>query len=296
MYLPADIANRAIDAVGMSDMVIGDPQEGTRAAQIILRSYGECLRQLLRAAHWQFARKDAPLMLLADATGQTSFVGTLVVGNQFRYEYAYPTDCMRLLYVPWRRQGYGVGIPPDNIQAPITPIPGVDSGPYVGQRIRPAKFLVATDYNYPPQAGQVTWEVQSVSPQGRTVVLTNVQDAHAVYTSLVLYPSVWDSLFRAAMVAYLASEVALPLWAQKDRKFGLQVRQQQMAVVKAKVTEARLADGNETISSSDIRVDWMDARQSDGWGGSWGWGQDCGGVGGFGTGWESMALADGSVF
>ena len=169
----------------------------------------------------------------------------------------------------------------------------------LGGQIQPAKFLVASDFNYPPLPGQITWEVQGISPQSRTVVLTNVRYAILVYTSLVLYPSVWDPLFRAAMVAYLASEVALPIWSTKDRKFGMEIRNAQIEIVKAKVMEARVVDGIEAISSSDIRTDWMDTRRVGGpWGGgAWrgggpGWGSD----GVFGYGADSLTLASGAVF
>ncbi len=63
--------------------------------------------------------------------------------------------------------------------------------------------------------------------------------------------------------------------------------------------EARVVDGLEGVSSSDIRVDWMDARNVGGGAyggrsGGWGNGGDMGG--GYGGGWDSLGLADGSVF
>ena len=64
-----DIANRVLDALGMN-VTIGDLEDGSREAAVLLRSYQPCLEQLLRAAHWNVARKQAPLLLLGDATGQ----------------------------------------------------------------------------------------------------------------------------------------------------------------------------------------------------------------------------------
>lgn len=291
--LPTDIANQALDAIGY-DVAIGDLEEGTRPAQVMLRAYGQCLRQLLRGAHWDFARRTAPLTLLADATGQTANVGNQVP-VPWTYEYAYPIDCAKARFIPWNQASQNPGTPTGNITPsnPNSPVvAGLAQPPLSGQRIVPARFTVATDPNYPPQAGQITWEVQGLSPQGRTVILTNVQNAQLVYTAIMLYPSVWDAQFRAAMVAYLASEVVLPL-AGKDKKFGLTLRAQQIEIAKAKIKAARLTDGNEGFYSSDIRVDWMAARNV---GGAWGpnaYGSQ-GGLGVTGYGWDSVSFCDGS--
>ena len=194
-YLPTNVANQALDAIGWPD-VLGDIEEGSREAQISLRAYRQCLQQLLRAANWSFARKQAPLQLLADASGNTPNVGTQVP-QPFIYEYEYPTDCMRVRFIPWNLNNQADLVPSNNIQIPSTPlVTGIGQQPWLGLRIRPARFVVSTDFNYPPPAGTQTWDVQGVSPAGRTVILTNVRYATAGYTSLVLYPNLWDSLFR----------------------------------------------------------------------------------------------------
>src|SRR6202034_1002250 len=172
--LPTDIGNQAIDAAGI-DFTLGDIEEGTREAQVCLRAYRECLKQLLRGANWDFARREAPLTLLADATGQTPNVGTLVPDGEFTYEYAYPTDCLKIRFIPWHRFE-NPGVPSGNIQPPNPSAPLMTGlgNPLRGHRIRRARFVISNDANYPPPPGQVTWEVQGVSPVGRTVVLTNV--------------------------------------------------------------------------------------------------------------------------
>ena len=247
--LPQDLVNRTLDACGV-DKTIGDLEEGTREAQIMLRAYGECLRQLLRGANWQFARKQAPMTLLGDASGQTPNVGNQVV-TPWLYEYALPTDAMKMRFVPHSGPSPATAIPPGNIALPQTPLyTGENPQPQSQQRLVPARFLVATDFNYPPPPGQIDWEVQGVSPQGRTVVLTNVKNAQGVYTALMLYPSVWDPLFREAMVAYLASQTCLAL--HKDKKLALAVRPQLIQNTKEKLAEARRVDGNEMWASTDI--------------------------------------------
>lgn len=290
--LPQDVSNQALDAAGI-DFTLGDMEEGTRPAQVILRAYGQCLRQMLRAANWSFARKTADLVLLADATGNTPNVGTKVP-TPWIYDYQYPIDCLKARFIPWNPASQISSPPAGNIQIPSTPLM-TGLGSYLpGQRIRPARFQIATDYNYPPPAGSNVWETAGVSPVGRTVVLTNVQNAQLVYTALMVYPSVWDPLFRSAFVAYLASEIAFPL--SDDKKFGLQVRAQQIAIVKQKLTEARLTDGNESVSSSDVAVDWMRTRNVGGGAGWHGPNSSGGEFGGNGGGYDGLMLADGATF
>lgn len=290
---PTAIANQAMDAAGL-DFTLGDIQEGTRPAQVALRAYGECLRQLLRSANWNFARREAPLLLLADATGQTAGVGTIVPGGQFAYEYAMPTDAAKIRYVP-RNPFLNPGTPPGNItpsdgSAPV--MTGIGTNPGIGQRVIPARFMVTNDVNYiPPAAGVST---QGISPSGRVVILTNVQFAHCVYTYEALYPSVWDHQFRAAMVAYLASEIALPL--ARDKKFGLGMRDRNIQIAQLKIQEARATDGNEMWASSDISVDWMRVRQVGGGSyGPWG-GYGVGGAGQCFGGWDSVGFSNGTAY
>ena len=289
---PTAIANQAMDAAAL-DFTLGDIEEGTRPAQVALRAYGECLRQLLRGAHWDFARREVPLTLLADATGQTPNVGSIVPGGQFIYEYALPQNCALVRYIPWQPfltpGAPAVNFTPSDGSAPL--MTGIGTNPGVGRRVVPARFMLSNDVNYVPADPGV--DQQGISPSGRVVILTNVPQASAVYTYEALYPSVWDHQFRAAMVAYLASEIALPL--ARDKKFGVQMRDRNIAVAQAKIAEARRTDGNEGWSSSDIAVDWMRVRQSGGTYGPWG------GYGGDGPGYcfgglSQVGLANGSAF
>src|ERR1700749_4046 len=235
---PAGVANQALDAIMWPDNRLGDLEEGTAEAQVCLRAYGECLKQLLRAAPWDFARKQAPLTLLADASGNTPLVGT-IVPQGWIYEYTYPVDCAKMRFIPANFANLAANIPSSNIEiSPVPPIPGLAQQP-IGMRGRPTRFLVASDFNYPIPAGPQPWDVPGVSPQGRTVILSNVREAQAVYTAQMDYSSVWDSLFRSAFVAYLASEIAGPIWAKKDVKTGMAMRDHQIPIVTMKVKEAR---------------------------------------------------------
>lgn len=295
-YEPSDVANEALDTIGWPE-VLGDLEDGSPHAQILLRKWSPCLQQMLRAANWQFARKEAPMLMLADASGNTPNVGS-VVPRGWQYEYALPEDAMRIRFIPSNPFNSAVPVPSGNIQLPqnVPLTTGVDQMPGQLMRQRPARFLIATDYNYPPMAGQ--GQTLGVSPQGRTVVLTNVNQATAVYTALMLFPAVWDALFRSAIVAYLACEIAVPLWSRKDKvQIGMQMREEQIAITKSKVTEARLVDGNAGISSADLRTDWIDTRRDAGlWAGpAWG-GMPGGNWGGSEGAWDSLPINGTSAF
>lgn len=292
--LVEDVANESLDAAGIN-FTIGDIQEGTQPAQILLRHYSQVVRQMLRGANWQFARKQAPLTMLADATGQTPDVGFLVI-QPWTYEYAYPNDCMKIRFIPWNNFAQGNGAPPGNIAIGTQPLTTASGQPPIyAMPQRPARFLVATDSNYLPPAGAQTWDVQGVSPTSRTVVCANVKNANAVYTALMIYPSVWDPLFRQAVVATLASLVALPL--ATDKKMGIEMRNLNIAIAKQRLEQARISDGNETWSNNDHTPDWMQARNAGsrrgGLNGPWDGGDGPGMLYG---GWESCSFSDGSAY
>ena len=251
---PADLVNRSLDAIGRSDLIIGDIEEGTEAAKPALRQYGPALRQLLRAAHWGFARKQAPMTLLADATGQTPNVGT-VVPAPWTYEYEYPIDCVKARFVPWNSN-------------PIQPNPplmtGLQQPPLNAVRLKPAPFLITTDYNYPVVVGQPAswaqyptwWLNEGLGPIQRNVILTNVPPTpqtpnptifpSLVYTALIVIPSQWDDLFGEGMVAFLAQKLALPLARPNERPLALKIRDEQIAIAKSAISEARAMSANES--------------------------------------------------
>jgi hypothetical protein len=310
MTVPADICNRALDAAGWDGPSVGDLEEGTRQAEILLRAYGPDLRQLLRTAHWNFARKQAPMYLLADGTGQSPGVGT-VVPSPWTYEYAWPIDAVKARFVPFNMQQQATAPQVSGsfpiVQGPPTPstvsMTGLNLITPNNVRLVPARFLVTLDYNYPTTVGAITdWsqlpDVQTgegFGPTQRTVVLTNVQNASLIYTALVTYPDEWDVLFQEAFVQLLASRVALPL--AKDKKFGLMMRAQAIAACKEAVSQARVTDGNEGWSTVDHLPDWLSNRNAGGyWGANFGWANGGGWPGVFGMGWDTLSFGDGSAF
>jgi len=306
--LPADVANRALDAVGVEP--IGDLQEGTRQAQVVLRTYGASLRQLLRAAHWNFARSRRPLVLLNDATGQTTqeqgaaggpvTVGTGTPGMRpWLYEYAWPVDCVKARWVPASRFPTNLGPAAGNISLPSTPQTTAASQ-FLCMRELPTRFLVTNDV-IPNLIGvPETWDdvPQTAQTMGQaltnqTVVLSNQPCAHLVYTALMTYPDQWDPLFTEAFVALLASRVALRL--VPDPKQRIAIRDEQIKIAQMALSQARVSDGDEGWETTDNAPDWLRVRSR---GGAWGSGSWAGvnDIGVLGYGWDSIAFGNGSAY
>ena len=212
----ADIANQALDSIGWSNE-IGDLQDGSREARILLRNYAPTVEEISRAAHWNFNRRQAQLVLLQDATQQSQPpVGTGTPGmGLWIYEYAWPIDCLKARYVPVTGS-INSPVPTGNIQVqPPNVAPTTLPSPWPVARTIPAPFLVSQDL-VPTVVGAISnWDqlpdlegVQGAAYNQQTVILTNQQNASMVYTSLVDQPSVWDPLFRQAVIQVLAAKVA----------------------------------------------------------------------------------------
>lgn len=294
MTLPADVYNRALDMLG-ADTVIGDASDGTPASEWLRRNYGRILRELLRAAHWNFARKYAALLLLADASGQTLDPGTseqisTAVEPPWIYCYAWPSDGVAGRWLPW-----DLGPLPTTVPL-MTNMPQTQ----VMANQCPARFLISSSDQFPAMVGQVGWDELPNLPEGqgpisRRVVLTNVPNAKFVYTKLTLAIEEWDPLFEQAMVACLGSRSAMTVLT--DKKRAMVERAALIGIAKDALMEARAKNANDAgfPQSLDHVPDWIRARRSGpGWNAQGPWGDGAFGV--LGCGWEPMAMADGSVF
>ncbi len=295
--LPQDLCNRSLDSIGVP-IQIGAFTDGTDQSEACRRIYYPTLLQLLRTANWQFARKMAALQLLGDATGQTlDPLGNplpTAVDPPWVYCYAWPIDGVRARWLPWQ-------IPPAPGGVPT--LTNLQTGPYSGLPSRPAPFLVASSDQYPVVVGSVPWDqlpdfstTQGVGAISRRVVLTNVQNAQLVYTKLVLELEEWDGLFEQAMVATIASRLAMILI--QDKKLAMAERAQQTALAQQAVREARTVNANDAGYPQNISYtpDFIRVRT----GGASRWNvfpgysaPDCGYLS---LGWASMSWADGSVY
>jgi hypothetical protein len=295
---PADIVNQSLDMLGVSGQIIGSLTDGTKVSETARRNYGQALRQLLRCAWWDHARKRAQLNLL----GTTSIVppplgvsGLVEWPWQFCYEW--PTDAVFGRWMPYspttNQPTNAQGIPlltGNSLGVPYPQIPG--------------RFLVTSSDQYPTETGFTPWNqlpdyqrTIGVGPTTRQVILTNCCNAWFVYTTLTPVIETWPSDFRQAMVVMMAMVLA-PV-AIEEPKLRMAEIGRLAPLLKNTIDNARAASANESgfPQSVDREAPWLAGRNPNWWGGrdgGFGFGDD-GGGGSYSCGFGSMSWG-GSVF
>jgi len=247
--LPVDIVNRALDECGID--AVGDLNDGSPQSRAAERIYTPTLRQLLSGAHWNFARKELQLNLLADYSGQNS--PNEDVPTPWGYMYEWPVDCVHARFVPqtYPQQNSTGGTPIfSSAPPPIVTTLGWNS---------PAPFIVSSA-NRPNDIASQWYDVEGHDPDQTRVILTNQLGATLIYTGLMQYPDAWDPLFEQAMVSALAARLAMPLLAKMDRAAARTVRQDNIAIAKQALDTARIRDGDEGWTIVDHTPDWIRAR------------------------------------
>lgn len=166
---PEDLCNQALDRISWPE-AIGDLMEGSKAARIGLRIYGQTRDELLSETDWQFARREVSLALIKTApVGGYNFATPWTTAYPLLpwvYEYAYPDQCIQVR----------------SLRRSQVIVPNFDPVPNI--------FTVANDPSLPTPA---------------KVVLTNIPAAVAAFTAQVIDPQQWlDSQFIEAMVDRLA--------------------------------------------------------------------------------------------
>lgn len=216
------ICNLALDAA-MARSSISSIGENSAEGQACARHYQQAKEAVLRAVHWNFARKQVNLALLNDAT--TNPPGS--VPQPWMYEYAYPSDCL-LAYAVLPQMAnpngtsIGAGWQPPQPQMPIS------------------RFVVA--------------QGNDITGNAIPVILTNVPQAQLVYTVRVSNSNLFDSMFVDALVLYLGSRIARALTG--DKQHAISLFQQAEAMVK----QAASINGNEGPTVVDMLPDWIRVR------------------------------------
>lgn len=179
------ICNLSLASIGTRS-TIASLDEGSAEANQCSLHYDVALEAALRGAHWNFARKQVSLALIADATqGQT-------VPQPWTYEYALPANCLLARFVLPQNTALGVPVP-------------------VAQQ-RPVPFIIGSD--------------QDEAGNDITVLLTNEPFAQLVYTGRMTNPAVYDPSFVDAFVPVLGSKLAIPLTGEMSkRRDQLQIAQ-----------------------------------------------------------------------
>jgi len=169
---PADLANNALTRLGYK-LRVGSLLDGSNQSQVILQVYGQTRDDLLRNWDYDFAKRTVTLTLLKSAPPGGYFPPNTwnpatmpPVG--FLYEYAYPSDCLKIRNV--------------------VPTPS---------------FIVNMN---PEQYPWTEFNDSGYTPPRRTII-TNIPNAIASYTGRVTDPATWDVAFSDAFAAALARRI-----------------------------------------------------------------------------------------
>lgn len=270
MTAPVDLCNLALDQIVARTSITGltpPSPPNNKAAEVAARTYQIQTDAVFRAAHWNSARLQNTLTLLRAAVGTPENPSGVDAGGNtlpippvpWRYEYAYPPDCLLMRFV----------IPRPNLPiagtAPLMTNVGMSNLPLVNTSL---PFVPAIDTDQ--DGNQIK------------VLLTNAGKAQGVYTARISNPDLWDASLQNAVIGTLAAWFALPITGDKS----LMTMRVQLAV--GLINAARMSDGNEGITTTDHIPDWMQIRESgSGWGGF-------GAAGGnFMAGWDAIGMPNG---
>lgn len=248
-----DIANRALSAIGTRSSIasLDEVSNEARQCKLLLDPSRD---ELLRLAPWNCAANYTNLALIcaAPGTAENPTQGSTtwqkgIPPPPWAYEYAYPSDCLRPLWVvPQFSTGYAGGIP---ITTAVTGAsPTFWSGP-------PIRFKVGID--------QIAGGIPSNVGVDTKVIWTNQEQALLHYIKRVTLPDVWDAQFQQALVAYLGARLVIALTGDKP------LANLQIALANDFISKARAGDGNEGLTIIDFTPDWIRCRGVDYDGLSW---------------------------
>lgn len=251
------ICNRALSKIGTQSKITSLDEASVEANQCALW-YDNLRRQLLRTAPWGFARQQLALTMLGNITDASSPYPWLV-------KYAYPSDCLKLNYI--------ISLPCVPAGAITPPSVGLGiPGPTFWGPSRSNRFIIAND--------------KDSEGNNRKVILSNVPTAIGVYAGNIEDPNLFDDLFDGALTDALAVKLIVPLSG------NIGMHQSFEAALKMAIDNARAADGNESLPTTDHVVDWMATR---GVGSPYGYGAfgaNGGAVSGWGewnSGWDNFS-------
>lgn len=197
-------------------------------------------------APWNCATNYLNLTLICAAPGTpenpTTGTATWQKGQPpppWAYEYVYPSDCLRPLWiVPQFTTGFASGVP---ITTAVTGgVPQFWNGP-------PVRFKVAID-----QIGPLG--TPAVGGEDQRVILTNQEQAILCYIKQVTDPDVMDPMFLECWVEALAARLAFTLVGDK------QLANLRITEANRYIALARQVDGNEGLTINDIIPDWIRVR------------------------------------
>lgn len=241
MTAVVDLANRALNSIGTRSQITSLTEDSNEAKSANLW-FDQLRDELLRMAPWNCATNYNTIEVLKAAPGtpENPTQGTTVWDKAtqppppWAYEYAYPSNCLRALWiVPQFNTGFASGIP---ITTAVTGFPSYWNGP-------PVRFKRAID--------------QDAHGNDINVILTNQQQAILVYIKEVTNPDVWDVQFQQAFVAALAARLCFNLTGDKA------LSNSKIAEANTYIAIARAGDGNEGLTINNVTPDFIRIRGID---------------------------------
>ena len=222
------ICNQALGAVGTRSS-IASINEASNEARACLLQYDTTRKQLLRAAHWGFARSYKDLAVFKARYGTPENPGPVLQPEPpqaWHYAYFYPADCLAVRYL----QSFA------------------DSGV-----ISPPIFST-TVMSYPADYASPTIKFEIASVDGQTVILANYGKATACYTRDITDPSRFDESFTRALVQGLAANISTSITGD------LKLFDALLKTANSLILEARVRNANESINVMDVMPDWLRVR------------------------------------
>lgn len=239
------------------------PSDGSVAANVAATMFQPKMQALLRAAHWDFSRKQIALTLL-----KASVIDGAVSDNPppqpWLYEYAYPSDCLKARFT---------------IPTAIMPTSGTP--------LTTATAVIPPMLSPPTRIPYVIGTDRDAQGNPVKVIFTNLPSAQLIYTAdYSLMPELWDPLFLTAATATLA---AYFIQAMTQDMSNLRL---QADIAQGAIQTARATNGNEQQPTADMAVDWMVVRTASGFPGNYYAGANGALIGG----WDSYELPGGLRF
>lgn len=260
MSSPVEVVNIALAEIG-AQASISSFSEGSNEANVAALFYTPKIQALHRSAHWNCTRFQAALTLLKAAVGTPENPTGDTLDQPplpWLYEFAYPNDCLKARYIVPIYSNSGPAIPLTT--APATAFQPLWASP-------PPPFVVATD----------------LDADGNTVrvILTDKQQAQLVYTKdYTADPNLWDPQFLGAATSFLGT------WFVNALTRNQALFRDTAEAAKGIIAMARVADGNEGLTSQNMDASWIRAR---GGGGMWP-------ASGYYVGWDALGFPGGAMF
>lgn len=220
------ICNLALDIIGARSE-ISSLDEDSQSARTLSLHYAPTRGAVLRAAHWNFARKQVALTVLKAAAGapENPLGAGALPPAPWIYAYAMPSDSVLARYV----------MPQLESQPPS--VPGASVPFFTGP---PVRFVISSDAD--------------TNGNPITVLLTNQPQAILVYTARIEDSELYDDQFVIAFSNYLGARICNRV--NGDKQLAINA----MSLATQTIREARATNGNEGLTVNDSTPDWMRAR------------------------------------